>query len=327
MNEHDPPKAPDRRAKPAEPVAILRIQVLSAVAALLLIALLFTIVSGANPKGCRPFGKTLPVAVPSALSQTNGILSLTVLDVGQGDALLLQSPAGKTMLVDAGESTAFDTVSNALDAYGIHRIDTVVATHPHTDHIGGMAKLLQSYEVGAFYLTEYPSTTTQYAEMLRALKENGCSVRLADSDLKLDWDPAVDTDVLFPLSDQAAIDANNHSIVLRVTYGDVSFLLTGDLEKAGEVMLLAAYDDETLHADVLKVGHHGSDSSTSDALLDAVGASIAIVSVGKNNEYGHPHEAVLDRLRAHAVRVYRTDQSGTVVVMTDGEKTEVITQY
>lgn len=307
-------------AEPASVDQISRILMLAALIALLLGAVVFSLVRHNWPPRCAPLfaNDTLPVSTPKEFADADGVLSLTMIDVGQGDALLLQSPSGKTMLIDAGDTDSFAAVRRVLSAYGIETLDVVVATHPHMDHIGAMADVLRHYPVGTFYLTDDTTSTEQYNRMLNALQKNGCSVVRAVAGMAVAWDDDVTVTVLNPFDGWEYADANNGSIVLRVEYGTVAYLLTGDSEAETEALLIAAYDPEVLRADVLKLGHHGSNSSSCGIFLDAVQPRIALASVGKNNAYGHPHAEVLDRLSARNITLYRTDRNGIITVFTDG---------
>ena len=310
-----------RGAEPASPVQKARLAVLGVLILILLCALAIKAVPRCISErriSCSA-AERLPVPTPQAFAGEE-LLTLTVIDVGQGDSLLLQSPSGKTMLIDAGEQDAFSSIRKVLSAYGIERLDAVVATHAHSDHIGGMTELLKTYPVGTFYLTDSVSTTKQYTDMLSAAQKNGCTVCKTDTETVIAWDDAVEITVLNPFPGWTYPEMNNASIVLRVTFGDTSFLLTGDLETEGETLLLTAYDPEALSADVLKLGHHGSNSSTGAAFLDAVHPSIAIASVGKNNKYGHPHDEVLERLSARNITLYRTDKDGIITLFSDGTR-------
>ena len=296
---------------------------------LVLALLLAVIVSGV--RRCRKTGSlfaeretvdvlTSPVPNPTEREA----LAVTLIDVGQGDAILVRSPSGRTMLVDAGPEDMFFSIRAALRAYGIERLDAVVATHPHTDHIGSMAGVLDRYEVERFYMTDFPGATPVYERMLRALKKEGCPVYNTDSLTEIDWDEAVSVAVLNPICGQVYEDANASSIVLRIDFGKTAILLTGDMEQETETLLLGALGKEALDADVLKLGHHGSQSATGVGFLDAVSPKYAIVSLGKGNEYGHPHRAVKNLLKARDIPLYRTDQHGLITVFSDGETVTIV---
>lgn len=293
-------------------------------ALLLVLLIAAVIVTGVRGTLCPP-NSSYEILTSAVTPPKDGpLLTVTLLDVGQGDAILLQSPNGRTMLIDAGPEDAFDAIRAALRVYEIKQLDAVVATHPHADHIGSMADVLKRYPVGAFFTTDVPETTIVYEQMLRALQRNGCPVYNTASGMEIVWDDAVSVKVLNPIAGEPAEDANNASIVLRVCYGSTRFLLAADLESAGERRLLDTYGNDRLRADVLKVGHHGSDTSSCKAFLDAVHPSCAIISDGRNNAYGHPHPDVLNRLQAIGASVYRTDTDGVITLFSDGDTITIV---
>ena len=299
-----------------------RLFLLCAAAVLLLIGIAITLWTK-SPNVCSQKkidaaeALSAPIPTPTSFAD-HPLLTVSVFDVGQGDAILLQSPSGKTMLVDAGPEEAYSALRNDLKAYEIERLDTVIATHPHADHIGGMPMLLRDFDVGAFYLTTYPATTSLYEQMLLRLQKQGCPVYDTNTETIINWDTDINVKVLNPIKDVRYDDANNASIVLRVTYGEVSFLLTGDMEGETEQLLLDTFGKELLQADVLKLGHHGSYTSTSEAFLAAVSPRFALVSAGRDNLYGHPHSIVLERLEKQNITLYRTDRDGVITAFTDG---------
>ncbi len=258
-------------------------------------------------------------------TEIDGGLTVAFLDVGQGDSIFLQSPSGKTMLVDGGEKSAFDTVSAYLDAHDVIGLDVVVASHLHSDHIGGLIQVVDVYPVGAFYYPPFDADSETYYDLLDALNESEAAVYspLASKNAFIDWDDDVTVRILSPYQ-TIYKDFNDTSYILNVTYGDTSVLLAGDATELAETLALKALPNEYFQANVLKVGHHGSNTSTSFRFLDAVDPDIAIISCGLDNAYGHPHEELLLRLQAYGIQVYRTDMDGTITLLLDGINAKVI---
>jgi len=266
-----------------------------------------------------------PVSQSIAGADAGDGLMIAFLDVGQGDSIFLQSPSGKTMLVDGGPESAFETVSGYLDAHGVVGLDVVVASHLHADHIGGLIQIVDVYPISAFYDPPFDAESETYFELLDALDENGVTVSspLASANSMIDWDDDVAVRILSPY-DTVYSDFNDTSYLLNVTYGNTSVLLAGDATEVAEKLALKALPNAYFHADVLKVGHHGSSDSTSEKFLAAVDPTIAIISCGLNNEYGHPDKELLDRLEARGITVYRTDRDGTITLLLDGTNVKVI---
>ena len=262
---------------------------------------------------------TAPVATHS--------LELTAIDVGQGDSLLVVFPEGRTMVIDGGGVLQFgtvkrrsnldtgeDVVSPYLWSRGIRRLDILVATHAHQDHSGGLPALLENFRPRELWVGANPSV-----ELLRRAVDLRIPVRTPDASAAPADYGGARLEVLSPPPGFNPVKpGNNDSLALRLTYGANSFLLTGDLESPMERLLLA--DGRALHADVLKVGHHGSKTSTSPDFLDAVAPSIAVISAGFENSFGHPHPTVLARLAQRHAAILRTDQDGLVTVRSDGHK-------
>ena len=263
-------------------------------------------------------------ATPTASPVPKGLM-VTFLDVGQGDAAFLQSPSGKTMLIDGGPESAFSTIDQFLTARGVVGLDTVIASHLHADHIGGLIQLVDTYPIGNFYYPPFDADSETYFQLLDALKESQATVSspLAGKDTLLPWDDAVEIRILAPYQVDYS-DFNDTSYILRVSYGDTAVLFTGDATSLSEKLALKALPNHYFHADVLKVGHHGSSDSTSEKFLKAVSPKIAVISVGKNNDYGLPDEALLDRLNDAGVTVYRTDESGSITLLLDGINVTVV---
>lgn len=248
-------------------------------------------------------------------------LTVHFIDVGQGDSILLEYN-GKAMLVDAGERDKGTVVSAYLQDQSISSIDYVVATHPHSDHIGGMDEVLNSFQIGHFIDSGFPHTSKTYENMLTAIDEKNIPFEVVQEGEKIEFDPAVDIEVLNPESEYSE-ELNENSVVLRVNYGEVSFLLMGDAGLETEEKLLSSGYD--LDSDILKVGHHASRSGSGEAFISAVSPEVSVIEVGAGNDYGHPHTEILERLQK-ASRVYRTDLDGSITVTTDGSAYTITTQ-
>ena len=248
-------------------------------------------------------------------------LTVHFIDVGQGDSILLEYD-GKTMLVDAGERDQGTVVSAYLHDQSISGIDYVVATHPHSDHIGGMDEVLNSFQVGQFIDSGFPHTSKTYENMLTTINEKDIPFKVVEKGKEIEFDPAVDIEVLNPESEYSE-ELNENSVVLKVSYGEVSFLLMGDAGLETEEKLMSTGYD--LDSDILKVGHHASRSGSGENFISAVSPDVSIIEVGAGNDYGHPHAEILDRLQK-ASKVYRTDLDGSIVVTTDGSTYTIMTQ-
>ena len=245
-------------------------------------------------------------------------LSIHIIDVGQGDSIFIRTPNGKTMLIDAGEPSAGKTVVSYLNRHYIDKIDILIGTHPHADHIGGLAEVINNFEIGKIYMPRKIHTSKTYEKLLETIRDNGLKITEAKSDITVELDDDIYLYFLNPLRDFGD-DLNLWSVVLKMEYKDTSFLFTGDLESPVELELLEKYDPDFLKSDFLKVGHHGSNTSTSQKFLDNVQPIVAVISSKTGNSYGHPHKEVIDRLTKMNINVYRTDKQGNIVIRSDGE--------
>jgi competence protein ComEC len=252
---------------------------------------------------------------------TEGKLRVTFIDVGQGDAILVQLPGGKVVLIDAGPSSPdFDagqrTVIPLLGRLGIHAIDLLVITHSHNDHAGGATAILRAVPVKAVV-----AVTTNLPKPGAVEGCQSISVRAGDL---LQIDSLVRFRILSPAQERESEQvqerfANHASIVLQLCYGRTAMLLAGDAEQEEEQIMVRRFG-KLLRATVLKVGHHGASTGTSEELLESVKPEIAIISVGRNNRFGHPSPAVLRRLEMRGVRLLRTDRGGAIVLESDGRE-------
>ncbi|MCC5950675.1 MAG: MBL fold metallo-hydrolase [Acidimicrobiia bacterium] len=249
-----------------------------------------------------------------------GELTVYFLDVGQGDATLLRAPDA-TVLIDAGRHDRSDVVDH-LEDLGVTHIDVVVGTHPHADHIGQVADVLSTFEVNEVWMSGTPHTTQTFERTLDAIEDTGVAYEEPRAGDRTDVG-SLSVTVLHP----TVLTGNLHadSLVLRIDYGDVSFLFTGDAEGPTEADLVVSSAAD-LDVDVYQVGHHGSATSTTSAFLRAMSPSVAVYSAGAGNSYGHPHDVVVERLLDADVALYGTDVHGTVTVRTDGVTWSVTTE-
>lgn len=261
-----------------------------------------------------------------------GTLSITVLDVGQGDGIVARTPGGRVLIVDAGRSAGSDdegrrVIIPYLRSQGIYYVDALLLTHPDDDHVGGAASILDRVSVGRLIVSPVQSTAWHYVRALRTARRHNVPIVRVVRGTTIRFTDGVAAQVLNPPADpqkHGELRDNSLSIVLRVQFGSTACLLTGDADLPAERDMLAS--GLPLRAQVLKLGHHGSKSSTSDAFLDAVRPRIAIVSAGLHNAFGHPHPSVLARLASRRIAVYRTDYQGAIRAISDGTRWRVSTE-
>ncbi|NLB01489.1 MAG: MBL fold metallo-hydrolase [Methanomicrobiales archaeon] len=258
---------------------------------------------------------------PEIGSDLSGDLVVHFIDVGQGDSILVEF-RDKAMLIDAGERKTGERVVAYLESQGVKRIDVMVATHAHSDHIGGLPTVISAFPVGQFVDAAQPHSTATYEKLLTLVEDQGIPYTAAERGKTIALDPDLEILILNPGARPLG-DINEDSIVLKMTYGEISYLFTGDTGTPAEESMLSAGLD--LDADVLKVGHHASRYASSAKFLSAVSPAISVIEVGAGNDYGHPHEEAVERLEATGSRIYRTDLDGTVIVATDGRALTVAT--
>lgn len=239
------------------------------------------------------------------------------IDVGQGDSILIQVN-NKNLLIDAGPNSDKNKLLNYLSASNLDKLDYVIATHPHEDHIGNMDEIINNYNVLAFYSPKVQTTTKTFEKMIDSLKAKNLKINVIKKGTdSINLGENTKVTVLSPTKDSYE-DLNDYSPVMKIEYGKTSFLFTGDAQKDIEKEILASNED--ISANILKVGHHGSSTSTTKDFLNKVNPSMAVISVGSDNKYNHPNDDALKRLKENKVTVYRTDNDGTVVLSSDGSK-------
>ena len=239
-------------------------------------------------------------------------LRVNYIDVGQGDSIFIQLPNKETMLIDAGEAYEVDNVINYLNNLGIKKIDYVVGTHPHTDHIGGLEEVINTFDVGAIYMPKVSSNSKTFEDLLTTISNKGLKVKTAKSGVVVLSEDNLKLEFIAPNSDNYS-NLNNYSAVLKLTYLDNTFLFMGDAETLSEDEITSDVD-----ADVIKVGHHGSDSSSSVEFVKKVSPEYAIIMVGEGNSYNHPYQSIIDRYESVGAKVLRTDLDGNIICDSDG---------
>ena len=247
-------------------------------------------------------------------------LQVHFIDVGQGDSILIQLPNGQTMLIDGGKQSEGDRLLEYLTSMKVTTIDFLIATHPHEDHIGGLPAVIEELNVRNIYMPRVAHNTRIFEDLLLAIGDKGLTINTAKAGVDIVSVPDLQISFVAPVDDYYE-DLNNYSGIIRLTYKDNAFLFTGDAEAKSEKQITA-----DISANVLKAGHHGSNTSTTSGFLKKVDPEIAVISCGKDNSYGHPHDEIMDRLNRAGVKVYRTDERGTVRITSDGVRVDVVTE-
>lgn len=284
-----------------------------------------------NVSGMKAWSNEVAVFVP----ESDPILTVFFIDPTwgslSGDAILVRTPGGRNYLIDGGSSLpqwscGSDVIIPLLDSLGIAQLDGIVATHPHSDHIGGLIDILGPVQVDRVWDCGWPGEASSlYEQFLDEVDACGAQYTVARRGMTLDWGQELTVRVLHPTGSLGSGSMNNASIVLMLTFGEVSLLLAGDLEtEGGEESVMSAFSPSELRASVLKVGHHGSNDATGNQWLGVVQPQYGFIEVGAGNPYGHPHPELLNRLSAFGTTVYRTDVNGTVRLETDGQTVSIL---
>lgn len=250
--------------------------------------------------------------------QSAGSLRVVFFDIGQGDSIFIQTPSGKQLLIDGGPDAAVLRRLEKEMGFWDRTIDMVIATHEDRDHVGGLPDVFDTYTIGTFVRTENQGESMEAHVIDDLSKREGSEIVYARRGMTFDLGASTTLEVLFPISDPSMLESNTSSIVARLVYGDSEFLFTGDSPDEIEEHLVVL-DAVSLKSDVVKLGHHGSRTSSGELFLRAAAPSYAIVSAGKNNRYGHPHTEVVERLRQLSIPMLSTAEEGNIVFETDGK--------
>ena len=253
---------------------------------------------------------------PSATTQTSANVTIKFIDVGQGEAILIALPE-KTMLIDAGPTGSAPKIAQMLQELGRNKIDYLVATHPDEDHIGGMADVISSTQIGTIYAPNKTNNTATYRKFLTAIQNNNLQITLAEAGTIIDQTDSYKLEILWPKKDANFPETNDYSIIIKLTVGNKTFLFTGDAPTN------AILNSNPGHIDVLKVSHHGSRTGTTEVLIHKLSPTYAVLSYAVDNSYGHPMQSVLNALHKHSVEVWGTGANGTITITCDGTNIDI----
>ncbi len=250
------------------------------------------------------------------INTTDDTITVHFLDVGQADAIIVELINNEVMLIDAGEVGDSETVINYLKSLNYSNIDYLVGTHPHADHIGGMENVINEFTIENIYMPKTTTNTKTYEDLLTTISDNNLKIKAATSDVIILEEDNYKIEIIGPVEEYN--DLNNSSALIKITYYNNSFLFMGDAEKESEEDITSDID-----VDVLKVGHHGSDTSSTKEFIERVTPEYAVISVGEDNKYNLPKQSTIDILEAVDAQVFRTDLDGTVVISSDGNNLTV----
>ena len=260
-------------------------------------------------------------SIPKAPIVTEGDeVAFHFIDVGQGDAILITTAEGN-ILIDTSEKSEREALVNYLAEQNITSLKYLILTHTDADHIGSADYVVENYDVDTVMMTDYTATTKTYERLLTAIENKSTNVIIPELRYVFTLG-SLQMTVIAPT--EKFDDPNEMSLVIKAVHGETSLMFTGDAEVESEEGILENWSAAELKVDILKVGHHGSDSSTTQAFLDALDPDAAVISCGEGNSYGHPHAEVVDRLTAKGVTIYRTDKDGTVVIVSDGKEWNLV---
>lgn len=253
----------------------------------------------------------------SNINTNNDLLKIHYLDVGQGDSIFIELPNNETMLIDAAESNQSENIINYLKNLNYQKIDYVIGTHPHTDHIGGLKDIINTFEIGKIYMPKVVSTTKTYENLLQTIKDKNLKINTAKAGTSIIDTDTLKINILAPNNDTYT-ELNNYSIVTKITYGTTKFIFMGDAEKLSENEI-----KEDVTADVIKIGHHGSSTSSGINFIKKVNAKYGIISVGLNNKYNLHKEETITNWENSGTKIYLTSTNGTITAVSDGTNIKI----
>lgn len=251
------------------------------------------------------------------INTNNDLLKIHYLDVGQGDSIFIELPNNETMLIDAAESNQSENIINYIKNLNYQKIDYVIGTHPHTDHIGGLKDIINTFEIGKIYMPKAVSTTKTYENLLQTIKDKNLKINTAKAGISIIDTDTLKINILAPNNDTYT-ELNNYSVVTKITYGTTKFLFMGDAEKLSENEI-----KEDVSADVIKIGHHGSSTSSGLNFIKKVNAKYGIISVGLNNKYNLPKEETITNWENSGTKIYLTSTNGTITTTSDGTNIKI----
>ncbi len=254
-----------------------------------------------------------------------GELSVHYIDVGQGDCELVLFPNDSSILIDTGTSESQNYLIEYLESYDVDSIDHLILTHPHADHIGGAAKIFDEFEIKNVIMPDAISTSSTFEKVLQRIEKEGCGITVAKPELGFELSSAT-VKILAPIKDYKD-DLNNQSIVFRLDFGSTSFLFTGDAESSSEADILNKFSQSDISSSVLKIAHHGSSTSSTYNWLKTVNPQYAVISCGKDNEYGHPHFETINNLNKLNITYFRTDINGNIIFKSDGKSVSLVSGF
>ena len=282
---------------------------------ILCLSLIFSLVGCSSSQ--KQTNTNIESSIGSSYNETTDTIIVHYLDVGQGDCIFIELPNKEVMLIDAGESKSKNKIVNYIKTLGYQNIDYVVATHPHADHIGSMNTILNKFTIENIYLPNKMHNTKMFKTMFNTIINQEIPVEFVSLGSKILEQYDLSITVLSPIAENYA-NLNNYSTIIKIDYGESEFLFTGDAETLVENELL--FNQVDIDSEILKVGHHGSNTSSSEDFIEAVSPEIAVISCGINNKYNHPNKETLETLRKQRAEIYRTDEVGTIIIEADKEE-------